>query len=315
MRRLVRFLAISAAAALALGTAGCAGPAFEATKAKSKPIVQKLYDDFKLAGYKKGNIGGGGWSPDGGGDPNFYFEATLTTDRISARAQCEAVSAYVDSISSAPLPAVQEKRGVPNCIAELLSAYSTNGGYSWTGTFDKAPLLVMLDKTQYGDEGEVTDKPVIYKLTVSTNFIEGASGLAGCPECFMQEPEDRNLVRYLNDLQNYRLAQGFDYFTEKTIEAAGVEGKTSTTTMTPVADPAGKLTRLKVEWASGRMNVRCYSLMPWSEKVWGMPDPGSPRPMMLRLKLEDLKSFGQYMFDSDCVVDDVFASATPTPQG
>lgn len=308
-----RVAGLAAAATLtAISLTACAGPAFDATKAKSTPIVQALYDSFDLAGYTKSPIGGGHWGIDSGGDPNMNFTATYTTNKIDAVAQCEAVDAYVRSISSSQGSVIQQKRAIPNCIAELKSYYSSNGGFMWHAKYKGAPVLVQLDKSQYGYEGEPVTESVKYTITVMTVFTQGTSGLADCPECLMQEPDDRNLVRYLNGLEDYRNAKGFDFFTAKTIADSGVVGKTSTTTMTPVADEQGRFTRLKVEWANGRMNVRCYSLLPWSKKLWGIDDPGAPRPMMTRHTLTDLVSFGQYMYDSDCVVDDVFNSSTPS---
>ena len=295
------------AAATALTLSGCAGPEFAATQAKSKPIVEKLYAEFDLAGYTVGPIDGGHWGPDSGGDPNYWFSATHTTDHIEAAEQCKIFVDYAFKLSPSSIidntgQKVSQKQASADCTGELLSAYMS--GYSIHASFEKTPVLLSISADRIGLAGEKTSVPTHYTVNVSTEIVEGTSGIAGCPECLMEEKLEPTLSAYLNTLQDYRAKNGFEFFDEKKLSEAGAIAQTAKAQMTPIADADGLIRRVGVHFTNGSMLLdQCYSLMPWDARYWGIDDPGSPRPLMAMAKLADLHSFGQYVMSSDCVKD------------
>lgn len=302
-------VAMASAALVAVLLTGCAGPEFQATAAKAQPIAEKLRAAFNLDGYSPGAVDGGYWGPDSGGDPNFGFTAVHKSDKIDAPAQCALVTDYFFSLSSSkPVTNsgqhINRDQATAACIGELLSEYMS--GFTLTGTYEKAPVTIHFSADKVGLPGETTSEPVSYELNIATIFEQGTSGLAGCPECLMVDPIDPGLSKYLNTVQDFRVKKGVELLTPELILESGAVAKTATSTMTPVADSDGKVTRLKVEYSnqSGLM-PQCYSLLPWNKKYWGIDDPGSPRPLMFMASLDNLNSFGQFVSNSDCVNDQV----------
>lgn len=285
---------------MSLALTGCAGPAFDATKAKSTPIVQQLHDKFSLAGYKTSSLKGGGWSPDGGGNPNRYFVATLTSDKIQATEQCTAVDAYVRKTLTSVREA-EPGQAIPTCIGDLLSDTQANGGFSWLGKFQGSPVSVVLGSDRNGLPGEIIAESVHYKVVIGTDFTEGVSGADGCPECLQPDPVELLPDKYLDAIQDYRAAHHFDYFTEKSAALSGEFGSKGKISLTPIKNADGQYTKLSVHWNVDGPLDRCYSLKPWKKQYWGIDDPGKPRPLMWMNKLSELNSFGQFITDSDCV--------------
>lgn len=300
--KLGKYFLLAAFSATCVALTGCSSPEFEATKAKSTPIVQELHDKFQLAGYKKSEVKGGQWEIDGPSDPNLFFDAVYSGTSSDAKTQCQNGADYARSIIRGkityfPQSFLSDARAVDACIAEMLSDLVDNGGFGWKGSYNASPISIQLG---FADPGETR-----YKIEVSTNF----AGATECVSCESIEPLDANVQAYLDNIQDYRIKHGLRNLTAKDIQKSGAVATTETAIMTPIADSTGNLNLLHIKYLTtankGALEDQCYSLKPWSKKIWEIDDPGKPRPFMNKQSLSSLQTFGQFVYNSDCRKDNL----------
>lgn len=296
---------------LAVSITGCEQSADSASVTKSYDVISSLRTYVSGAGFHVSSIKRGSNAchilPYSHCDnPNTGLTAILKSSTIENVKICRNVNEMLIKIMGKSLraPLVPTEDPGITCVIDMHSGIQAF--YWWRGRYQDMSVEATLSNSNLGNEHEAANKP--YVLVISTRV--GADP--------MNDPMGFNaeMIRYVGDLQKYRLAKGFKYFSSTSLKNSKATYDTSQIQVNPIVGKDGLVKKLDIHFILDNWMDQCVSLEPWNSKMMGMPDSGGSYDFYFVEKLADLNAFGQMVGSSDCSADGVSpmpGELTPSP--